>query len=57
MLPNYIPPVSNHEKGAQLFCRALWNVKVNFVVKTFGAMKLNNIYVQEIDPSSLWFTG
>jgi hypothetical protein len=45
MLPNYFPPFSGHEKGAQLFCRALWTVKVNFLVKKFGAMELNYIIV------------
>jgi hypothetical protein len=45
MLPNYFPPFSGLEKEAQLFCRALLTVKVNFLVKNFGPMELNYIYV------------
>jgi hypothetical protein len=45
MWPNYFPPFSGHEKGAQLFGRGLWTVKVNFLVRKFGAMELNYIYV------------
>jgi hypothetical protein len=55
MSPNYLPPFSGHEKGGQLFCRALWTVKVNFLVKTFGAMELSYIYAQEIDPRCINF--
>jgi hypothetical protein len=50
MLPNYFPPFLGHKKGAQIFCRALWIAKVNFPVKKFGAMELNYIYVQDVDP-------
>jgi hypothetical protein len=47
---NYFPPFSGHEKGAQLFCRALCTVKVNFLVKQFGAMELNYIHVTRNQP-------
>ena len=33
----------SHEKGAQLFLRHLWTVKVTFLVKKLGAMALNNL--------------
>jgi hypothetical protein len=50
MEPNYILPFSGLEKGAQLFCRALWTVKVNFLVKTLGAMELIYIHVTKNRP-------
>jgi hypothetical protein len=57
MLPHYFPPFSGHEKGAQLFCRALWTIKINFPLKKFGATELNYIYMfQEINPSG-WQTA
>jgi hypothetical protein len=58
MLSTYFPPFSGHEKRAQLFCKALWIAKVNFLVKKLDAMELNNIYVQEIDPRLLdWLSS
>jgi hypothetical protein len=38
------------KKELKFFCRALWTVKVNFIIKKFGATELNYIDVQEIDP-------
>jgi hypothetical protein len=34
------------------FYTALWTVKVNFLVKKLGAVALNYLYMQEIDPRS-----
>jgi hypothetical protein len=32
------------------FNRALWTIEVNFLVKKLGAVALNYLYIQEIDP-------
>jgi hypothetical protein len=34
----------------QTFYRTLWTEKVDFLVKKLGAVALNYLYIQEIDP-------
>jgi hypothetical protein len=53
LFPTFLRPNDWSQKSwkrSSTFCRALWAVKVNLLVKKFGAMELNYIYVQEIDP-------
>jgi hypothetical protein len=34
--------------------RTLWTIKVNLLVRKLGAVGLNYLYIQEIEPCSIW---